>query len=416
MKTILSRVVLCGTLLVSFTSVYAQVPPQLNVIQPSKATLAALRTNLSTGSTFTLAGPVLTTWPYQFVAAQDGNTYSGTIVGGNPFNRAARTTTIPVVIIPLRLQFNPAPVADSTGAIAPAPVSFDPTSPDNGCLGAGNTALSLTQGSPIFTPAPYTINGINVGTTIEPDAIQRAAFWPQVSGFAAAYHLAFNVSVAAKQTISVTSGTFSGALYHFGGGCGTNPSSSDNPKGSLGLIDISYIDPALNTIISNLGITANQFPLFVIYSAVITENGASPNNGHCCILGYHGGSFIPAAPGQTYGIAEYDQGQFFGGTDDVSAMSHEVQEWINDPSGANPTPPWGNIGQVGGCQGNLEVGDPLSGTLMPPVSLGGHTYHTQELAFFSWFYGVPFAGAGGKYSSNGTFGGFAKPCPPGGTN
>jgi hypothetical protein len=119
-----------------------------------------------------------------------------------------------------------------------------------------------------------------------------------------------------------------------------------------------------------------------------------------------------------YGIAEYDRGAVFGaGTKDVSVLAHEVLEWVNDPSTNNAVPLWGNIGQVSGCQNNLEVGDPLSGTLMPGVLMpNGVTYHAQELAFFSWFLGTPFAGAGGKYSSNGTFGGDAKNCPPGGTN
>jgi hypothetical protein len=78
---------------------------------------------------------------------------------------------------------------------------------------------------------------------------------------------------------------------------------------------------------------------------------------------------------------------------------------------------------VGGCQGNFEVGDPLSPGGIPPTSnsfvvvgANGFTYHLQELAFFNWFYGGASTGSGGKYSNNGTFGGFAKACPPGGTN
>ena len=71
---------------------------------------------------------------------------------------------------------------------------------------------------------------------------------------------------------------------------------------------------------------------------------------------------------------------------------------------------------MNGCQSNLEVGDPLSGTLIPIVTLNGFHYHLQEMAFYSWFYGGTSLGAGGKYSSNGTFNGAAKLCPPGGTN
>jgi hypothetical protein len=54
-------------------------------------------------------------------------------------------------------------------------------------------------------------------------------------------------------------------------------------------------------------------------------------------------------------------------------------------------------------QNNLEVGDPLTGTLFPSVTLSGFTYNPQELAFFSWFYGAPSSGTGGAFSNNGAF-------------
>jgi hypothetical protein len=104
---------------------------------------------------------------------------------------------------------------------------------------------------------------------------------------------------------------------------------------------------------------------------------------------------------------------------DASVASHEIAEFMDDPLGTNPTPAWGNVGQVSGCQNNLEVGDPLTGTPLLSYMLSGKTYHVQELAFFSWYYnsnGTPSLGAGGKFSSNGTFGGPSKACSPGGTN
>ena len=77
---------------------------------------------------------------------------------------------------------------------------------------------------------------------------------------------------------------------------------------------------------------------------------------------------------------------------------------MNDPFRHNPVPKWGHIGQQPGCQGNLEVGDPLSGTLAPPIVMpNGFTYHMQELAFLSWFYGAPSIGVNGWFSANGTF-------------
>ncbi len=107
----------------------------------------------------------------------------------------------------------------------------------------------------------------------------------------------------------------------------------------------------------------------------------------------------------------YDNTGAFSGSGDISALSHEVGEWMDDPNGVNPTKPWGNIGQVSGCQNNLEVGDPLSGTVFSDT-LNGKTYHPQELAFYSWFFHQsPSQGINGWYSDGGSFTTAAAPCP-----
>jgi len=58
-------------------------------------------------------------------------------------------------------------------------------------------------------------------------------------------------------------------------------------------------------------------------------------------------------------------------------------------------------------------GSPASGRDHP---LQKDSNDESELAYFSWFYGGASLGTGGKFSSNGTFAGAAKLCPPGGTN
>ena len=392
-------------------------PSTVSVRSADKAALGANRsTSITTGDTAGVP-PALPLWQYSVVSPRDGNTYTGSMVGGNPFNRGARATNVNVVLVPLRIQF--------TGTVR----TFDASAPDAACLGSGNTALSLAQQSPIFNTVPnLTMNGVNLGTVTFPDGFQRASFWSNVSKVAPAYHTTFSVSTVATQIITLANNsagsgytaTFKGDTY-----CGKSDPSAVNPPRS-GLIDINFMDPQLNTIISNLNLNANQFPLFIMYGIVLTEG--PPATGGCCILGYHSTvSSTPttAAPGQTYGIAEYDTGQPFSGTHDISVLSHEFLEWVNDPSGNNLVPEWGNIGQVGGCavtgnthtagQNNLEVGDPLSGNLNPAILMpNGVTYHPQELAFYSWFIGGNSLGAGGTYSSNGTFAGFAKNCSAGG--
>jgi hypothetical protein len=108
----------------------------------------------------------------------------------------------------------------------------------------------------------------------------------------------------------------------------------------------------------------------------------------------------------------------FGAVHDITTASHELAEWMNDPLLTNATPAWGGTGQVAGsCNSKLEVGDPLTGTVMH-LKRHGYRYHPQEMAFFSWFFNArhdPSLGAGGVFSSKGTFAGPAKECPPGGS-
>jgi hypothetical protein len=184
------------------------------------------------------------------------------------------------------------------------------------------------------------------------------------------------------------------------------------PTGTEGIVDLNIYEPALfNAIATGLGaqgVNPATFPMFVTHNVVECEAfaagvncGTFAPNTACCILGFHDSSGQ-----QTIGTADFDTSDIFlSPVPDVSDMSHEVAEWMNDPFGNNPTPLWGNIGQVAGCQGNLEVGDPLSGTLGPPIynPENGFTYHMQETAFFSWFYGAPSVGIHGWFSNNDTF-------------
>lgn len=315
-------------------------------------------------------------------------------------------TTVPAVVVPVILNIT------QGGTV----FSFDPTSGDSDCIGAGNTALGLTMNSPLFSSAPFVINGEDEGTTQFANAFTNAQFSAtKLPG----YQVLLSATLGAPLTISVDAGPVgnaTAAVFSLGGTqCGTNPDGI-NPPATIGVININTIDPQLQNYITANGLNDTQFPYFVIYNAVMSI-GAANNLNNCCVLGFHNAL---GAPGQTYGIAEFEgrNQTVFTGVSDTSVGAHEIGEWLDDPGGNNPVaPPWGNIGQTSGCQGNLEVGDPLSGTLMPPVTMpNGFTYNLQELAFFSWFTrDTPSLGAGGVYSSNGTFLGPAQPCPPGGT-
>jgi hypothetical protein len=163
-----------------------------------------------------------------------------------------------------------------------------------------------------------------------------------------------------------------------------------------GVSDDAQPHPAL----SGQGVNPGSLPIFLLADVVM----ASPvtDLGTCCILGYHGTSGLPI---QTYAPMDFDTTGVFGlGIFDTSVSGHEVGEWMNDPYGDNPVPPWGHIGQQPGCQNNLEVGDPLTGinfhTLVMP---NGYGYHVGELVFFSWFFCAPSIAVNGWYSDNNTF-------------
>jgi hypothetical protein len=317
----------------------------------------------------------------------DSLTYSGSIVGRSPLNRGKTTTTIPTQIVPL--------------VITIGGVTYDPTQPD-ACVTGNPTDVSIIVNSPIFTNNAWTMNAIPIGNTQYIDAFQRAQFWSLVQG--TPYHLVLQQSTLAKQALTL--------------------SGSNHPQtcGSIGVVDINTFDAAVQALITGpLAGTVNvgTFPIFLTKDVVESENG------NCCILGYHSG-LIVGGNLQIYSPFAIDTTGLFGAPD-VEILSHEMGEAINDPAGNNPTPLWGQIGQVfnpnpppDACQSNFEVGDPLTPGGPPPGSVtfvvGG--YHLQELAFYSWFYGSTAlgVGAGGKFSDNGTFGGHAKPCPPGGTN
>lgn len=336
----------------------------------------------------TLAGLTIPMFSYSVTSTKDNTARTGTMVGTSPFTTPLAGTTINAVIIPVRV-------------IVGASI-FDPTLPDLCDLSI--STVSRFVSSPLVQNVPnLTMNGVNVGTTQWVNGFRRAEFWKQING-SSAYQNTISYRLALSSTV-------------IAGSHGTTYSSGCT---QLGIVSNTWLDNYLkNTLMPSLTasgvIGPTQFAIFLVRN-VVQSVLDPPSISNCCILGYHGATGNPI---QTYAVVSWDTTGDFGGVADGSISGHELGEWIDDPLGTNPTPAWGNIGQVSGCQTNLEVGDPLSGKLMPGYTLGGKTFHMQELAFFSWFFnktGATSLGAGGTFSSNATFHGPSKVCPPGGTN
>lgn len=357
-----------------------------------------------------LAGATIPMGTFSINATKDNQPYTNTIVGTYP--TTAITTTVDVVVVPLIIS-----IQTPSGS-----VTFDPIR-DKSCMTGFVGPDLATLYSPVFVNNPLIMNGVSVGSTQYLDAFRRAEF-ATVGGLNNNYHTLLNLAPRGSVTITVPAPF--GAVFF--SGCGT-----------LGVVNYNVMDFFVRGIMNNaglataLGIKPTNFPIFLTKNVVMSSS-IPPNLTACCILGYHSAfnpSFAASADIQTYAVAAYDTTGDFGlAVQDISALSHEVGEWMDDPLGTNPTPRYGTIGQVpacpdpttGGPGGStlLEVGDPLSGKLFPPIfNYDSHLYyHPQELAFFSWFYnanGVASLGAGGFFSNNQTFMGPSKTCPGGGT-
>jgi hypothetical protein len=236
-----------------------------------------------------------------------------------------------------------------------------------------------------------------VGKTQYTDAFQRANFWANVSTTSPKYHVLLSKTgqtAAVKVVVPPADG-----------------SAIAGPCAPIGVVDIFWFDgvvvPSLLTHFAH--IKPNVFPIFLNYNVLMTEVGT------CCILGYH--NAVATSNGiQTYADTAFtDPGIFSPDIEDVEVLGHEVAEWMDDPLVNNPTPPWGNIGQVPGCQSNLEDADALTGTTFTETGSNHFTYHLQDLTFLSFFSRVtPSTSVNGWYSFIGTFTNASKACPPGG--
>ncbi len=286
----------------------------------------------------------LQTWNGSY--SYGGTNYTYNMVGAAPSSNVS--ATIPVYIVPIKL------VATKSGKT----YTYDPSH----VLSNGNSVVTNTVNSPLFQYATnYTLGGTNVGTTQYEDAYQRANFWGTVSSHQNSHVLLGGPTVEAEQTLTVPSSYFkTGSPFGF----------------QVGLVDINWLDAQWANIIAKLGIQPNAFPIFLTYDVYLTQGGS------CCIGGYHSSEGNASNP-QSYTQASYiDHAGAF--AQDVSALSHEIGEWVDDPLVANPN------GNQTPC-GILEVGDPLENEANYgdySYTLNGFTYHLQDLAMMPYF-GAP---------------------------
>src|SRR3984893_6862960 len=344
----------------------------------------------------------LPVWSYQVVSSRDGSLYDGVIVGRNPNQHdSSAEVGVTTQVVPIILRFHRIGTAinPNTGEITTISgrVSSDPTVPDRGCFtGANNVPLKILTQSPILNNADFNFGGTDVGTTQYTDAFQRGEFWNVIDKDD--YHVRLNPTILAPVVVDVPAASGLALAADVFAPAFTLCSRE-------GLVDINFLDAVVVSELTKLpGINPGTFPIFMIYNTGMSI-GDPDNINNCCAGGYHSINTAGPLTFQTYSPFDFDVSGFFvPSANDTAILSHEAAEWMNDPYIINGTPEWGHTGQVAGCQNNLEVGDPLTGFEAPRVVMpNGFTYHLQELAFFSWFFGNPSLGIHGWDSNNGTF-------------
>jgi hypothetical protein len=282
----------------------------------------------------------LTQWTYSFT--YKGQKYTPVIIGTD-ITRTNKSTTTPVLIIPIKLVFgkkNGNHTYDPNKDIYP---------------GTKLTVTDYVAQSPIFVPINFTRDRVSLGTTQYEDAYQRGSFW-KFTKTNDKYHVLLSTpTILPEQTVKVSP---------------ADGSIQDN----IGYwSNVSAVDQLLQGYIRKLTqIQPNTLPLFLVYDTYIRCGYG------CAIGGYHSANAGPPG-GQTYSFSTTIDPDAFASS--TGALSHEFGEWLLDPFITNT-----------GCGGLMEDGDPLETEpnygYYPYIGGNGSTYQLQDLVFINYF-GAP---------------------------
>jgi hypothetical protein len=282
--------------------------------------------------------------------AFQGKTFSFTVVGQAP--QEGQTTRIATQIIPISLYFEG--YADEQGN----PMVLDIT-----------PRIPAVLNSPNFRVASYA-----TGYTQFADAVQRAQFFHVMSP---EWHTLLD-QPRVLRTVNIDVPRGSATLYRM------------RSSGVVfAVVDEGFLISQLNTIIQFEELDVSSLPVALTANIFLAPKAEIRR---CCVLGFHtsfdAGESEHQQLVQTFVWASWIDSGIFGGTvADVTAISHEISEWLNDPFSSNIVPEWQFPHSGTSCQNNLETGDPMSAFPHAgfPVIIDGFTYHPQNETLLQWF-------------------------------
>jgi len=283
--------------------------------------------------------------------AFQGSAFSFTVVGNSPTN--GQTTSIPTQIVPITLFFDG--YADEKGD----PIVLD-VEPD----------IARVASSPSFQNAPYPTGYTQFG-----DAVQRAQFFHVMSPN---WHTLLETPRVLRPVVNIEVPSGSATLYRM------------RSSGAIfAVVDEGFFISQLNTILQFEDTEVTGLPIALTNNVFLAPRG---DIRQCCVMGFHTSFDVGQRAGlqlvQTFVWASWISPGIFGSAvADVTAISHEISEWFNDPFSTNIVPEWQFPSSPGGCQNNLETGDPISASPHAgyPVIIDGFTYHPQNEALLQWF-------------------------------
>ncbi len=295
-----------------------------------------------------------------------GQTWHLTMMGSAPWDGASTALPANIVAVSLRLQ-NANLVSFTTVSVTPF--------------------LTPTLNSPNFLSANYS-SGAGIQFA---DAVQRAEFFHKMkAGWHTNLHPAavvHSVTITVPRFIKVNVNGFS-----------TQVQTYFSQKTSDGHTAVFILDQFFNQQIFNIvanEINAGRFNTHALNIALFPNTFVFSLNdkggvGDCCTLGFHTFFTDSGAPKESrwiFAFASWISPGVFTGFQDVTALSHEISESLNDPFVNNQVPAWQFPGEPGTCQDNLETGDPVEVLSNPsfPVHVAGTTYHPQTEALLQWF-------------------------------
>jgi hypothetical protein len=282
----------------------------------------------------------------------NGQVFPFTMVGSDPA-LGSKTSHVKTILIPVSTHF---PDQNTT------------------LFNKGDTDQLID--SPIFSQK-HTVVG---DTTQFTDSLQRNQFHNFVSTTSPNYHVLLNQpDVSHTLTLDLpfnTSNEVADLVFQV-----------RNTTIQIGIVDINFFIPWIENQVLTMHLPTDTLPVFQFHDIYLNFGSIDPKNLQCCVLGFHD-SFTPATrPDEvhTFIYESFATAGIFRGVSDISVMSHEAAEWVNDPFGTNPTPNWVNAG--GGCQNNLETGDFLEGMAGASFTVDGFTFQDETNLY--WFARTP---------------------------